>query len=45
MEAANAFLPGFTDHYNAKLARAPRSSDNLHRPMNIAPDRLRDVFC
>ena len=45
MDAANAFLPGFTDRYNAKFAKAPRRSDNLHRPMNIEPDRLRDVFC
>jgi len=45
MEAANAFLPGFTGLYNAKSARAPRSTDNLRLPMNIAPDRMRDVFC
>ena len=45
MEAANAFLPSFTKRYNAKFAKAPRRADNLHRPMNIEPDRLRDVFC
>jgi len=45
MDAANAFLPAFTDRYNAKFAKAPRRADNLHRPMNIEPDRLRDVFC
>jgi len=45
MGAANAFLPGFTERYNAKFAKTPRRSDNLHRPMNIEPDRLRDVFC
>ena len=44
MDAANAFLPGFTDRYNAKFAKAPRRADNLHRPMNIEPDRLRDCF-
>ncbi len=42
---ANAFLPSFTDRYNAKFAKAPRRADNLHRLMNIEPDRLRDVFC
>ena len=45
METANAFLPGFTDRYNVKFAKAPCRADNLHRPMNIEPDRLRDVFC
>jgi len=45
MEAANAFLPAFTERYNAKFAKTPRRADNLHRPMNIEPDRLRDVFC
>ena len=45
MAAGNAFLPGFVDRYNAKFAKAPRRADNLHRPMNIEPDRLRDVFC
>lgn len=43
--AANAFLPGFTERFNAKFAKAPRRADNLHRPMNVEPDRLRDVFC
>ena len=37
--------PDFTERYNAKFAKAPRRADNLHRPMNIEPDRLRDVFC
>jgi hypothetical protein len=45
MDAANAFLPSFTDRYNAKFAKTPRRADNLHRPMNIEPDQLRDVFC
>lgn len=45
MDTANAFLPGFMERYNARFAKAPRRPDNLHRPMNIEPDRLRDVFC
>ncbi len=45
MDAANAVLPGFMERYNAKFAKAPRRADNLHRLMNIEPDRLRDVFC
>ncbi len=45
IDEANAFLPGFTARFNIKFAKAPRRPDNLHRPMNIEPDRLRDVFC
>lgn len=45
IDAANDFLPGFCERYNARFAKAPRRFDNLHRPMNIEPDRLRDVFC
>ncbi len=45
MEAANAFLPGFMDRYNARFAKVPRRPDNLHRALNIEPNRLRDVFC
>lgn len=45
MEAANAFLPGFMARYNARFAKVPRRPDNLHRPLNIEPGRLRDVLC
>lgn len=45
MDTVNAFLLSFTERYNAKFAKAPRHADNLHRAMNIEPDRLRDVFC
>lgn len=45
VDAANAFLPGFTERYNLKFAKAPRRADNLHRPTNTEPDRLRDAFC
>ena len=40
MEAANAFLTAFIERYNAKFAKAPLCVDNLHRPMNIEPERL-----
>ncbi len=45
MDAANAFLPAFIDKINDKFARVPRRPDNLHRPVNMEPDRLREVFC
>lgn len=45
MESANAFLPGFMERFNAKFSKVARRSDNLHRALNIEPDRLRDVLC
>jgi hypothetical protein len=45
MEAGNAFLPAFTEQFNAKFAKVPARSDNLHRAMNVEPGRLREVFC
>lgn len=45
MEAGNAFLEGYTERFNAKFAKAPARADNLHRAMNVEPDRLREIFC
>ncbi|NEI59872.1 ISNCY family transposase, partial (plasmid) [Rhizobium leguminosarum] len=45
MEAGNAFLPDFIEHYNARFALAPARSGDLHRPMNLAPDRLKEILC
>lgn len=45
MEAGNAFLPGFMEDYNGRFAIAPARPDDLHRPLNLALDRLRDVLC
>ncbi len=45
MEAGNAFLPGFIEHYNARFAIVPARPDDLHRPMNLAPDRLKEILC
>ena len=43
--AGNAFLPGFMERFNAQFAKSPARSDNLHRSLNVEPDRLRDVLC
>lgn len=45
MENGNAFLEGFMARFNAKFAKSPAKSDNLHRSLNIEPDRLNEVFC
>lgn len=45
MEAGNAFLPGFINDYNARFAVTPARSEDLHRPLNLAPDRLSEILC
>src|SRR5829696_3258293 len=45
IEAGNAFLPGFVARFNARFAVAPARPDDLHRPLNIPPDRLRAILC
>lgn len=45
MEAGNAFLPGFMEDYNARFAVTPARSEDLHRPLNLAPDRLTEILC
>ena len=45
MAAGNAFLPGFMEDYNARFAIAPARSEDLHRPLNLAPDRLTEILC
>ncbi|QEE43313.1 ISNCY family transposase [Rhizobium sp. WL3] len=45
MEAGNAFLPVFMEDYNARFAVTPARSDDLHRPLNLALDRLTEILC
>jgi hypothetical protein len=45
MATGNGFLPGFMEDYNARFAIAPARSEDLHRPMNLAPDRLNEILC
>ncbi|THH38519.1 ISNCY family transposase [Aliishimia ponticola] len=45
IEDGNAFLAGFVERCNAKFAKAPAKPDNLHRALNIEPDRLAEDFC
>ncbi len=33
------------EHYNARFAIVPARSDDLHRPINLAPDRLAEILC
>ncbi|TCP90880.1 integrase-like protein [Rhizobium sp. PP-CC-2G-626] len=45
MEAGNAFLPDFMESYNTRFAVTPARSEDLHRPLNLAPDRLTEILC
>lgn len=45
MEAGNAFLPGFIEDYNRRFAVTPARLNDLHRPLNLAPDRLTEILC
>ena len=45
MEAGNAFLPGSIERYNARFAKTPARPEDLHRPLNIMADRLKEILC
>ncbi|MDB2407632.1 ISNCY family transposase [Jannaschia sp.] len=45
MDAGNAFLPSFVRSFNTRFAKAPFRPDDLHRPLNVGPDRLRTILC
>ncbi|PSJ49993.1 ISNCY family transposase [Pseudaminobacter soli (ex Li et al. 2025)] len=45
MEAGNAFLPDFIERHNARFARTPARPLDLHRPLNLMADRLKDILC
>ncbi len=45
MAEGNAFLPGFMERFNAQFAVSPHKPDNLHRPLNVVPDRLWEILC
>ncbi len=44
-EAGNAFLQDFVERFNTRFAKLPARPDNLHRTLNVEPDRLADILC
>ena len=40
IEAANALLPTFIEHYNARFAKAPRYPEDAHRRLNVSAEQL-----
>ncbi len=45
IDQANVFLSEFVARHNFKFAKAARRPDNLHRALNVEPDRLKDILC
>jgi len=43
IEAANAFMPGFIEAYDARFAKAPRNAHDAHRPLRAEED-LEQIF-
>lgn len=44
IDAANAFLPEFITHYNARFAKPPQSPSDAHRPVLHHADELHLIF-
>lgn len=45
VDGANAFLEEFAARYNARFARHPARSGDVHRPLTLDAKRLGDVLC
>ena len=45
IDAGNEFLHNYVERFNAKFALEPARSENLHRPLNLAPNRPKDILC
>ena len=45
MESGNALLPDFLERFNERFSVRAVKPQNLHRPLNVAADRLDDILC
>ena len=43
--SGNSFLKEYKDRFNRQFTKPAAKPDNLHRTMNVEPDRLQDVLC
>lgn len=41
----DAFLPGFIERFNARFAVPPARPGDLHRPLDLSPNRPGDIPC
>ncbi|WP_069880922.1 ISNCY family transposase [Bosea sp. BIWAKO-01] len=44
IEAANTYLPGFVERFNARFATPPSRPEDLHRPLESTSDRLDTIL-
>lgn len=44
MSEANRWVAGFIDDFNRRFSRPPKYPKDLHRPANLAPEELDDIF-
>jgi hypothetical protein len=45
IETGNAYLPGFMERFNAQFAVVPSRPADRHRPLEVSPERLREILC
>jgi transposase len=45
MHAGNHFLPAFLERFNERFALHATRPENLHRPLNVKIDGLKDILC
>lgn len=44
-DAGNGFVAGFMERFNAQFAVTPARPEDLHRPLVVPAERLRDILC
>jgi hypothetical protein len=44
-DAGDAHLPGFMERFNSQFAVAPARPAEPHRPLEVSPERLREILC
>lgn len=44
-EAGNGFLAAYMERFNAQFAVTPARPEDLHRPLTVPAERLRDILC
>jgi hypothetical protein len=45
IDTGNSFLPEFIKRFNEKFAILPANPHDLHRPLQITENRLKDILC
>ena len=45
VQAGDAFLPAFVKRFKQRFSGRAARPENLHRKLNVAPSRLKDILC